>query len=173
MSNASKIIVALIASLSFLGFISHKSYRVVPGKQVGQFYINKTTLREVRQELGRGRMIERTWTAPNCNLIYIYHVLAYHEIGIYFTFYSEKVSVESKFQDIEIYRGYDAVIDYNISTYSTREDIYAAFGHSYSKEDTISQLAYSNLGITFRFADCVKPSDKDTLTSILIYKPNN
>ncbi|RLD67533.1 MAG: hypothetical protein DRI84_02170 [Bacteroidetes bacterium] len=154
-----------------MSFVVNQVMLIKPGKSVGHFFINKTTLKEVKSEYGKGRIQELKWYAPYCGMEYPYYKLVYADKGISFTFYKRTDKGEHRFETIELIESFGAETESHIAAgYSTRSDVYLAYGQL-SVNDNSKYVAYKKLGISFEFANSENHLT-DTITTIFIYEPS-
>ena len=164
-----QILIISLTLLTLTSFVLHQALLIVPGQSVGNFLVNKTTLKQVKSTLGNGEIKRLKWKAPDCGMTYPYYKLVYPDKGISFTFYTREVKNSDKFETIELTKKFDAKTEKQITVgYSTRADIISAYGQPTSKNND-RYLAYENLGISFEFVN-LNNQMTDTLTKVYIYK---
>ena len=164
------IIPLIILILTLTSFVLHKAMLIVPGRSAGLYYINQTSLKNIKSELGKGKITKFQEVNPHCGMTYPYYKIAYPDKGISFTFYTQEVKNNDKFGTIELTKNFDAQTEKGIAIgYSQRIDIFKAYGQPQTNENDI-YLEYENLGISFEFANS-KNLSTDTLTRIYIYTP--
>ncbi len=157
--------------ISLSGFLLHKSYLINAGKSVGPFYISKTTLKELRSQLGRGQLETRTWHAPYCSTRIDYKVLSYNDKGLVFTFYTERLTNRSTFWSIDLQKNCDAFTSERLGVGSTRAEVIKSYGKFKSDRDSVKMLSYAS-GILFEFEKSTKFLMGDTVTSVMVFDPN-
>jgi len=164
-----KNILFAIILLAFCGFIFVDPMTIKPGEGIGQLYLNKSTLKEIRSVLGKQKLQKSEWKAPHCGMTYKEKVLNYKDKGILFNFYnSESPQDTDRIVSIVLYGKCNATTDKEIKVnFSKRKDIYEAYGQPNPKQDTTTWLEYLDLGITFEFDYW----EKNTVKRIYIYSP--
>lgn len=163
-------ILLIISALTLGSFVSQQTLTIRPGISVGQFYLDSTTLGEVKSILGKGKIQKLKWIAPDCGMMYPYYKLIYENRGISFVFYKNDVNKTDRFKNIELFKNSIAETEKQISIgRSIKLDVINKYGLPTNKEfDKL--LRYENLGISFLFENS-KYEQTDTLTDIYIYKP--
>lgn len=145
-----------------------------PGDGVGNFDLEKTTLKKIQADLGKGEIRKQFWVAPHCGQRYPYYELVYEDKGITFTFYQTKeLKSSSKFWSIELTEKFNAQTETLISAgHSTRADIYKAFGQPAPKEpnetDFGQYISYGKIGVSFEFKN-YKNLPTDTIKAITVF----
>jgi len=164
-------ILLLTSTLALSAFVLHQSYRMTPGEHVGPFYVWKTTIKQLKSQLGAGQPSTKTWKSKYSDEVNTYTVISYPDKGLKFFLFSEAKSQKDFFGQIEVTKKCDAATDHGLSVYSTRAEVNRIYRKFYSMGDTINHLVFSQAGITFNFENCSVAKPTDTVTSICIYKP--
>ena len=157
-------------ALTLTSFVFYQAMLIIPGQSVGHFFVNKTTLKNVKAILGKGEVKKLKWYAPHCGLSKPYFKLVYPDKGISFTFYTSELKKSDIIETIELTKSFIAQTEEQIAAgYSTRTDVYHAYGRP-SDTTNARYVAYEELGISFEFMDSINQVN-DTLKTMYIYKP--
>lgn len=171
MTKKLKFILSLTVLVFILtSFAFYQAMLIIPGQSVGHFFLNKTTLRNVKSYLGKGEIKKLKWFAPHCGMTRPSYLLVYEDKGISFTFYTGKLKNNNKIESIALTKNFIAHTEKHIAVgYSTRADIYNAYGNPADTSKDM-HIAYTNLGISFEFGNSTNQKT-DTLTTMYIYEP--
>lgn len=140
----------LICAFGLLGLAlaPHQVLRIVPGRSVGPYELERTTYSAVRKALGQGETTAKKFVAPRCGQVHYSVVVDQASAGLAFTFYGRKLRPASTPGHITLRRPCDAQTDEGILITSRRADVLLAFG---AGDTTGGGLYYGERGIAFTF----------------------